>query len=190
MNTMTERKPTIMHLSRTNDAAARREAGRLRDGRFGRTVHTNPEVRLNIARLEGSLGECRRRTTLAEQRVKSALVELIDASMPADADIVNYELSPMRDHLVIREACGFYGAELDLRGFEHIDNALALLGSPYVDFDGDLVLNSLDEYGWERDMQYIQARAARSREDFRAAQADLLTARAEQAAALPAPHTP
>lgn len=93
----------------------------------------------------------------ARQEWNSALIQEIDAAMPAEADFVNYELDSTQ-HLAIREVLGDYGVEIPKDGYEHISESLRLLGEPDVDFDGDLVLNSLGVFGWEREKEYDRQR--------------------------------
>jgi len=83
-------------------------------------------------------------------RGTAALIQEIDEAMPAEADFVNYE-TDSTNRLVIREVLDDYGMEISKDGYEHISESLRLLGEPYVDFDGDFVLNSLEVYGWERE---------------------------------------
>jgi len=93
----------------------------------------------------------------ARQELNFALIQEIDAAMPAEADFVNYELDSTQ-HLVIREVLGDYGMKIPKEGYEHISESLRLLGEPDVDFDGDYVLNSLGVFGWEREEEYDRQR--------------------------------
>lgn len=90
----------------------------------------------------------------ARELMTTALLDAIDASMPAEAEFVNYALNDSGTGLVIREACGQYGEELDLQPFAPIGVMLGQLGVPGLDFDGDLVVNDFDEYGWERTQRF------------------------------------
>jgi len=112
----------------------------------------------------------------AREMMTTALLDAIDASMPAEADFVNYEVNDSDTGLVIREACGQYGEELDLQQFAPISVMLAQLGVPEFDFDGELVANELDDYGWERTQPFsadriegAMAAAARAMNDWTAA---------------------
>jgi len=98
----------------------------------------------------------------ALQELNRARVHGIDATMPPEADFVNYELDESQK-LVIREICGDYGLELPKVGYEHIGKLLTLLGEPDVEFDGDLVMNSLDVPGWEREDEHDPQRASEAR---------------------------
>ena len=133
-----------------DEAAARREALRRRNGQFGESSHTPPDTQLQPWASLDDLHDLAADAKELHTAMSEALVGYIDAAMPADADFVNYAEHPTLNYLTIREACGEWGQELDLAGYAHINESLAALGDPYGDFDGDLVINSDDEYGWER----------------------------------------
>lgn len=133
-----------------DDARRRLEARRRRNGQFGEAPHTPPDAELRpLIRLDSLADLAADAADLRDEKAE-AIAEYIDAAMPADTDYANYLLDPDTCRLRVLEACGDWGEEMDLAQFAHIDEALAELGEPYIDFDGDLLLNSLGDFGWER----------------------------------------
>ncbi|SDH33811.1 hypothetical protein [Microbacterium sp. 77mftsu3.1] len=145
----------------SGEVEVRREIARQEDGRFGSDPGTPPELQLP-GLVPQEILELIVDTEEALQTLNEAIVHEIDATMPAEADFVNYELDDT-NHLVIREVLGDYGLEIPQTGYEHIGESLRLLGEPYVDFDGDLVMNSLDVFGWEREEEYDPLRDNQAR---------------------------
>jgi hypothetical protein len=163
-----------------DEAAAQREAARKINGEFGNLPNSAPELELALPAAPESLAELRQTTDATRARLSAVLIDHIDASMPEDADFVNYEYHPDADHLRIYEACGYEGAWLDLKRFTHIDDALRELGKPYSDYDGDLLLSSLDDFGWERVDDYSAAHEQESAAALQIAREDWHRARDEQ----------
>lgn len=143
-----------------DDAAARREHFRAATGEFGVIPVTAPEVILGAGGAPAPIARLYAAANEAHERLSHALVTEIDATMPAEADFVNYDVHPDGTHLVISEALGEFGEDLGRAPFAHIDTILVQLGQPDADFDGDLVTNSLGEFGWERETPYDPARGA------------------------------
>lgn len=82
--------------------------------------------------------------------LNDALIQYIDAAMPADADFVDYKLTDDERELEIQVACGAWGDELSLDRFAHIATALKQLGVPDIDFDGESAINEIGTLGWAR----------------------------------------
>lgn len=154
-----------------DELAARREALRASNGQFGAAPLHPPEMTLHSLAVPKAVEDLLAKADIAREYMSIALLEEIDATMPAEADFVNYEMNEAETHLIISEAIGGYGEELDRAPFAHIESTLVQLGQPYVHFDGDLVISSVDDYGWERDQPYSQARDAHAREAGEAARA-------------------
>lgn len=147
-----------------DEAAARREAFRTPTGQFGVVPAHPPEMSLTVAEAPSLITELYPKADAARDYMSLTLIDEIDATMPAEADFVNYVMNEDGSHLVIREAIGGFGEELDKAPFAHIDEVLEQLGQPYGDFDGDLVISSADDYGWERNRPYSKERDAESRQ--------------------------
>ena len=147
----------------TDDAASQREAHRQPTGQFGAIPHQRPEFELTVYDPE-ILAGLQKLVEDAREWMSTALIHKIDATMPAVADLVNYEFAPDGTHLVVKDAMGEMGEDLDTKEFAHIDDALRELGQPYADFDGDLLVNSIDEMGWERTELWSQERDEAARE--------------------------
>lgn len=143
----------------TDEVAARREAARRRNGEFGISVHSTPELGLTPPAIPQRLADLSARADRARETYADALVEQIDASMPEATLFANYAAVDDAHHLYVRAAYDEDGEELGLDEFAHIDTALKELGTPYEDFDGDLVLDQEDEYGWDRTIPYNRRRA-------------------------------
>lgn len=110
-------------------------------------IQIDPILDTIRAELSGLAAE----VSAAREKMALALIRYIDASMPPEADFVNYKLTMDETYLVISEALGEYGTDLDVSGFGHTADALRQLGQPYYHFDGDLVMvDSIDDFGWER----------------------------------------
>jgi len=125
-----------------------------------------------MATVPSQLHELADETDDARATKAEAIVEHIDATMPEHALFVNYRLDPTDSRLLIDYACGFNGEKLDLTPFVPVVNALEELGKPYTDFDGDLLVNSFGDFGWERSEDYDADRdraAAEARERATAA---------------------
>lgn len=148
----------------TDDAAIRREAHRQASGQFGAIPQRPPEVFIDASQIPQIFAALKKQLDDSRDSMSVALIHKIDATMPAVADLVNYDFAPDGTHLVVSEAIGDLGENLDLKPFAHIDDALRELGHPYADFDGDLLVNSLDEMGWERTQQWSPERDAAARE--------------------------
>jgi|GEM_PF-5545883 len=136
------------------DAQRRRLNERRRpNGQFGNgPPNTYPDGVLNnsdlvpldvIANLYADAGDLR-------DEKADAIVAYIDAAFPSEADFANYETKPGHNHLSLRGVYDDWGDEIPLTGLGHIDDALAELGEPYVDYDALALVNSLDDFGWER----------------------------------------
>jgi len=170
-----------------DEAAARREEFRTATGQFGAVPLHPPELSLNMEWISPALIEAYPKADAARDYMSLKLIDEIDATMPPEADFVNYVLNADGSHLVVREAVGGYGEELDRGPFAHIDEALEQLGQPYSDFDGDLVVSSVDDYGWERNSAHSDERDALAREAGDAARAQWQNAiTAQQRAAIDA----
>lgn len=147
-----------------DEAAAQREAFRALNGQFGAVPLHPPEVVLHVNTAPAEVAEQHRMMLATREVMSRALVDEIDAAMPAEADFVNYEMAENGSHLIVREAVGRYGDELDKEPFAHIDEILLQLGQPYADFDDTFVLNSDGEYGWDREQPYSAERDADARQ--------------------------
>ena len=147
-----------------DEAAARRERFRTATGQFGAVPLHPPEMSLHTVPAPPAVTKLYSETDTAREYLAFKLLDEIDAAMPREADFVNYEMNNTGTHLIISEAIGGYGEELDLKPFSHIDEVLVQLGQPYGDFDGDLVINSVDDYGWERSQPYSAERDAEARQ--------------------------
>lgn len=171
----------------SNEAAARREQFRTATGQFGVVPLHPPEVEIVPLPAPEAVATIHPQTVTYRESLATFLIAEIDAAMPGEADFVNYEMSPEGTHLTISEALGEYGEELDKSPFAHIEATLVELGQPYGDFDGDLVINSLDDYGWERTQPYDPERDALARKAGDAAREKWRTAiTAQQRAAIDA----
>lgn len=146
-----------------DEAARRREAFRSANGQFGRAPLTPPELTLPSPSPPAVVESMQQQAEIARESMTLALLDEIDATMPAEADFVNYEMHESGTHLVISEAIGDYGEELEKEPFAHVEEVLAQLGQPYLDFDGELVVSSVDDFGWERAQPYSPARDAQAR---------------------------
>ena len=159
-----------------DELSTRRESHREPNGQFGAVPLHPPEIELTHRELPREVAFYYQLASDAREKMSSALLDEIDATMPAEADFVTYVVHEEGTHLVVDEAVGDYGIELPRYRFEHIDFKLSYLGMPYLDFDGDLVIDSRDEYGWERQSMWdehrdtaTRAAAESAREQWRAA---------------------
>lgn len=166
----------------SDEVAARRETAREMNGQFGESLGSTPEVDLALPP-PSTLAVLQETTDATRARLTVTLVGHIDASMPKAADFVNYRYHPENDHLEIFEACDDYGEWLDLAPFGHINTALRDLGRPYIDFDGDILINSLEDFGWERDVPHSPAREREAAATLDIARSDWQRAVTEQQAA-------
>jgi hypothetical protein len=98
-----------------------------------------------------------------------AALEYIDKAMPADAEVADLDYADEGDYLVVTKPLGIHGDPLAVEGYESVDAALRLLGKPFVDFDGQVVMNGVDEFGWERDDLYDAAAHESARATYEAA---------------------
>lgn len=139
-----------------------------------------PESALPAASLPPDLAQLTPQTDAARDLMSEVLVKEIDATMPATAYIVNYEMNDTGTHLVISEAVGEYGEDIDRVELAHIEDTLSELGDPYFDFEGDLLLNDVDDFGWERQEPYDAIRDAAARAEGQSARAAWQAAITEQ----------
>jgi hypothetical protein len=142
----------------TDELAARREASRRRNGEFGVFAHSSPELGLAPPAIPQHLADLNARVDRARERYTEALLDHIDAAMPRGALFVNYEIDSPAAHLRVRAGYDEDGEEMPREDFAAIDAELSELGEPYKDFDGDLVLDQEDEYGWDRINRWDLAR--------------------------------
>lgn len=146
-----------------NEAAARREKFRTATGQFGVVPLHPPELEIAVVPAPEAVASLFPKAVEYRETMASLLITEIDAAMPGVADFVNYEMNEDGTHLTISEALSEWGEELDKEPFAHIEETLVQLGQPYGDFDGDLVINSVDDYGWERTQPYEPERDAAAR---------------------------